>query len=97
MKISMRSFVAVALAAAGMLVVTTEADARSRREVEDAIRGAKADCVKKPSGAWQKNGVLGYICTYHTGQFDILQHFDSQGVYTQVCYRLDVDAPWTCS
>jgi hypothetical protein len=95
--ISMRSLAAVALAAAGMLIVTADADARPRKAVEDAIKNIKADCVKKPEGTWMKNGVLGYICTYHTGSFDILQHFDTQGVYTQVCYRLDVDAPWTCN
>ena len=86
-----------ALAAGALLFAAPEADARPPRGVEDAIQTAKADCTKKISGKWEKNGVFGYLCTYRTGAYYILQHIDKRGSYGQVCYRLDVEAPWTCN
>ena len=98
MKASVRAVAAaVALAAGAVLFAAPDADARPPRDTEDAITAAKADCKKKPSGKWETNGVFGYLCTYRTGSYHILQHINSQGSYGQICYRLDVDAPWTCN
>ncbi len=84
---------AVALATGTALCATPDADARPRKEVEDA----RTSCVSKPSGKWQKNGVLGYICEYRTGDYEIQQWVDTQGGFGQICYRLDAGAPWTCN
>ena len=83
----------VALAAGAVLVAAPDGNARPPREVEDA----RTSCVSKPSGAWQRNGVLGFICTYRTGSYYILQHVNTRGSVGQVCYRFDAEAPWTCS
>jgi hypothetical protein len=96
-KRSMRAAaVAVALAAGAVLFAAPSADAMPPREVEDRIREARGRCLASRQGKWRDNGTLGWTCTYRIPGSDVFKSYDPLGQLDQVCYRFDVESPWTC-
>jgi hypothetical protein len=97
LKTSMRTFAAVvALAAGASLYAAPSADARPPRDVEDRIKEARDTCLARRQGKWRDNGAAGFTCSYRIPGSDVLKHYDLLGRLEQICYRFDVESPWTC-